>query len=209
MLPFNLCVCLVESVRCVFIQQENCICIQFIILCKMAVCLNPGRTISIPLSPLVISLSFSERALHEKRGRRLSRNFSAPLSCPSVSSWHYFSLFFPYFSFFFSTDACIWTSILNNLPLNSSSFDSLFICQFLQTTDLTSSNSLIPNHSFIADTILIVLRAKKTKQKKTCSDNLLSDCWCLIASVTSATSISLIWFWWAEQLEQLDSNCKY
>lgn len=167
MLPFNLRVCLVESVRCVFIQQENCICIQFIILCKMAVCLNPGRTISIPsphlppsLTP-VISLSFSERALHEKRGRRLSRNFSAPLSCPSVSSWHYFSLFFSNFSFFFSTDACIWTAIFYNLPLNSSLFDSLFICQFLQTTDLTSSNSLIPNHSFIADTILIVLHAKK------------------------------------------------
>lgn len=107
MLPFNLRVCLVESVRCVFIQQENCICIQFIILCKMAVCLNPGRTISIPsphlppsLTP-VISLSFSERALHEKRGRRLSRNFSAPLSCPSVSSWHYFYCSFQISASFF------------------------------------------------------------------------------------------------------------
>lgn len=57
MSPFNLCVCLVESVRCVFIQQENCICIQFIIFCKMAVCLNPGRTISIPSPHLPPSLT--------------------------------------------------------------------------------------------------------------------------------------------------------
>lgn len=158
--------------------------------------LNPLATSPSLSHPRYRSLSFSERALHEKWGRRLSRNFSVPLSCPSVSSWHYFSPFFSNFGFSFPL-TCIWTATFYHLPLCSSSFHSLFICQFLQTTNLTSSNSLIPTHSFRWHNSVIVLNANtKKKTKKTCCDNLLSDCRCLIPSMTSATSLSLILMGW-------------
>lgn len=154
--------------------------------------LNPLATSPSLSYPRHLSLSFSKRALHEKWGRRLSLNFSVLLSCP-VSSWHYFSPFFSNFGFSFPL-ICIWNATFYHLPLHSSSFHSLFICQFLQTTNLTSSNTLIPTHSFSWHNSLIVLNANTIIYLFfKCSDSLLSDCWCQYHQ--RPLSHPSVWFW--------------